>query len=152
MSSTGTWFSLGGLSAEKNAVTLWGKDSKMSDYIINRCFNFVQHWKLLLYLLILAFNLEAQWSNWAYSSLRKAYQSPSFERVDLNGFKLDQKRRVNFCCFLYEKVAFHKKEMNKAFAYLSLHISEDLKSQYTLYMIFRCKVHDEVRNRLFSWL
>lgn len=107
VSSTDAWFSFCGLSAEKNAVTMWGKNFKMRDCIINKCFNCVQHWELLPCLLILAFNLEAQWSNCAYSSVRKAYQSPRFERVDLSGFKLDQKRRVNFCCFLYVMRKWH---------------------------------------------
>lgn len=99
-SSTNTWFSLGGLSAEKNAATVWGKDLKRCDCITHKCFDFIQHWKLPPYLLILALNLEAQW-NCAYSSVREACQSPGFERPDLNRFKLDQKRRVNFCGFLY---------------------------------------------------
>lgn len=107
VSSTNTWFSLDGLSAEKTAATVWGKDLKRCECIINKCFNFNQLWKLLPYLLIMALNLEAQWSNCAYSSMRKAYQSPGFERPDLNGFKLDQKRRVNFCGFLYVRRKWH---------------------------------------------
>lgn len=107
VSSTDTWFSLGGLSAEKDAVTVWGKDLKMCDCIINKWFNFIQLWKLLPYLLILALNLQAQWSNCAYSSVRKAYPSPDFERLDLNGFKLDHKGRVNFCGFLYVRRKWH---------------------------------------------